>query len=309
MIKSHYKFDKTMKTSKVVVITARNVFSGQGLPDPRVVLKMLRKGLELLTGASKAEDALAIWFKPEDRVGIKINTIGRRALSTLPETSITLGLWLGQTVCREDNIIIWDRSNEELKDTGYKLSNAPGSLKIFGTDTRGAGYTEEPIVNRNIGSLFSRIQAELIDASISLAILKDHGLAGVTAGLKNYFGAIHNPNKYHDSHCNPYIAELFETDLIRRKHRLTILDALKVQYHRGPSYHPQWAENCKKLIFSTDPVAADAVGWKLIDELRARKGLPSLKEENREPVYLFTAEKLGLGQARLENIEIVEEEV
>ncbi|MBC7361102.1 MAG: DUF362 domain-containing protein [Candidatus Aminicenantes bacterium] len=298
-----------MKTSKVVVITARNVFSGQGLPDPRVVLKMFRKGLELLTGASKAEEALAIWFKPEDRVGIKINTIGRRLLSTLPETSITLGLWLGQTICREDNIIIWDRSNEELKDTGYKLSNTPGSLKIFGTDTRGAGYTEEPIVNRNIGSLFSRIQAELIDASISLAILKDHGLAGVTAGLKNYFGAIHNPNKYHDSHCNPYIAELFETDLIRRKHRLTILDALKVQYHRGPSYHPQWAENCKKLIFSTDPVAADAVGWKLIDELRARKGLPSLKEENREPVYLFTAEKLGLGQARLENIEIVEEEV
>lgn len=298
-----------MKTSKVVVITARNVFSGQGLPDPRVVLKMFRKGLELLTGASKAEEALAIWFKPEDRVGIKINTIGRRLLSTLPETSITLGLWLGQTVCREDNIIIWDRSNEELKDTGYKLSNTPGSLKIFGTDTRGAGYTEEPIVNRNIGSLFSRIQAELIDASISLAILKDHGLAGVTAGLKNYFGAIHNPNKYHDSHCNPYIAELFEIDLIRRKHRLTILDALKVQYHRGPSYHPQWAENCKKLIFSTDPVAADAVGWKLIDELRARKGLPSLKEENREPVYLFTAEKLGLGQARLENIEIVEEEV
>lgn len=298
-----------MKTSKVVVITARNVFSGQGLPDPRVVLKMFRKGLELLTGASKAEEALAIWFKPEDRVGIKINTIGRRLLSTLPETSITLGLWLGQTICREDNIIIWDRSNEELKDTGYKLSNTPGSLKIFGTDTRGAGYTEEPIVNRNIGSLFSRIQAELIDASISLAILKDHGLAGVTAGLKNYFGAIHNPNKYHDSHCNPYIAELFETDLIRRKHRLTILDALKVQYHRGPSYHPQWAENCNKLIFSTDPVAADAVGWKLIDELRARKGLPSLKEENREPVYLFTAEKLGLGQARLENIEIVEEEV
>lgn len=298
-----------MKASKVVVITSKKAFSSQGLPDPAVILKMLRKGFELLAGGIKAEEALSLWFKSGEKVGIKINTIARRPLSTLPETAVTLGLWLGQTVCGEENIIIWDRSNEELKDTGYKLSNSSGSLKIFGTDTRGIGYTSEPIINRNIGSLFSRIQAELIDASISLAILKDHGLAGVTAGLKNYFGAIHNPNKYHDNHCNPYIAELFETDLIRKKHRLTILDALKVQYHRGPAYHPQWAENCNKLIFSTDPVAADAVGWKLIEELRAKKGLPSLKEENREPVYLYSAEKLDLGQARLENIEIIEEEV
>jgi uncharacterized protein (DUF362 family) len=270
---------------------------------------MLRKGLEVLTGVSKAEDGLTAFFKPDERLGIKINTIGRRALSTLPETSVTLGLWLGQTILRENKIIIWDRTNEELKDTGYKLTNAPGSLKIFGTDTRGSGYTEEPVVNRNIGSLFSRIQAELIDASISLAILKDHGLAGVTAGMKNYFGAIHNPNKYHDHRCNPYIAELFETSLIREKHRLTILDALKVQYHRGPSYHPQWAEECQKFILSSDPVAADAVGWKIIEDLRARKGLPSLKEENREPVYLFTAEKLNLGQAKLDNTEIIEEEI
>ncbi|MGC8746512.1 MAG: DUF362 domain-containing protein [Candidatus Saccharicenans sp.] len=127
--------------------------------------------------------------------------------------------------------------------------------------------------------------------------------------MKNYFGAIHNPNKYHDSNCNPYIAELFETDIIRGKHRLSILDALRVQYHRGPSYHPQWAENCQKLIFSTDAVAADSIGWKLIEELRAKKGLPSLKEENRQPAYLFTAEKMGLGQADQANIEILEEEV
>jgi len=131
----------------------------------------------------------------------------------------------------------------------------------------------------------------------------------VTGSLKNYFGAIHNPNKYHDSSCDPYIAELFETSPIRQKHRLTILDALRVQYHRGPSYHSRWLAAARKLIFSLDPVAADTVGWKLIEDLRAQNGLPSLKEEGREPGYLLTAEKLNLGQARLENIEIIEEEV
>ncbi|MBC7364765.1 MAG: DUF362 domain-containing protein [Candidatus Aminicenantes bacterium] len=271
---------------------------------------MIRKGLELLAGSpATAEDYILSLLAPGSNLGLKINTIARRALSTLPETAVAIGLWLGKTLGQEGRVIIWDRTNEELKETGYKLSTSPDSLRIFGTDNRGVGYQREPVIHRNIGSLFSRIQAELVNYSISLAILKDHGLAGVTAGLKNYFGAIHNPNKYHDSHCDPFVAELFDCPLIKEKHRLTIIDALKVQYHRGPSYHPQWAEKAQKFILSQDPVAADVIGWKLIEELRTRKGLPSLKEEGREPSYLFTAEKLGLGQAKLENIEVLEEEV
>ncbi len=298
-----------MKNSRVVIINARNALTANSLPDPRVVLRMIRRGLELLAGVGRAEEYVINTFGPDDTIGIKINTIGRRALSTLPETSVTIGLWLGKTLGQEGKVIIWDRTNEELKDSGYKISTSPDSLRIFGTDQKGIGYQKEPVIHRNIGSLFSRIQAEIITASISLAILKDHGLAGVTAGLKNYFGAIHNPNKYHDTHCDPYVAELFDCTMIRNKHRLTIIDALKVQYHRGPSYHAQWSEKAQKLILSADPVAADAVGWKLIEQLRARKGLPSLKEEGREPYYLFTAEKLGLGNANLENIQVLEEEV
>ncbi len=293
----------------MVIVTSSRNFSDINRPDPGIILTMLKKGLEALSGAARAEEALREWFRPGETVGLKVNTIGRRALSTSPETALTLGLWLGQTVGREENVIIWDRTDEELKEAGYRISTSPGSLKIFGTNNRRAGYQSEPTAHRHLGSLFSRIQAELIQASISLALLKDHGLAGVTAGLKNYFGAIHNPNKYHDSNCNPYIAELFETEPIRRKHRLTILDALRVQYHRGPAYHPQWLAASRKFIFSLDPVAADTVGWKIIEELRAKKGLPSLKEEGRAPGYLLTAEKLNLGQARLENIEIIEEEV
>jgi cell fate (sporulation/competence/biofilm development) regulator YmcA (YheA/YmcA/DUF963 family) len=62
------------------------------------------------------------------------------------------------------------------------------------------------------------------------------------------------------------------------------------------------------LIFSLDPVAADYTGWQVIENLRAKKGLPSLKEEKREPCYLKTAEKMGLGQATRKNIQIIEEE-
>lgn len=298
-----------MNRSRVVIVTYSRNFSDINRPDPGVILAMLKKGFKALGDSAQPEETLTSLFKPGETVGLKINTIGRRALSTSPETALTLGLWLGQAVGREEDIIIWDRTNEELKEAGYKLSTAAGALKIFGTDHPRAGYQPQPTAHRHIGSLFSRIQAEFIQASISLAILKDHGLAGVTAGLKNYFGAIHNPNKYHDSNCDPYVAELFETEFVRKKHRLTILDALRVQYHRGPSYHPQWLASARKFILSTDPVAADVIGWQLIEQLRAQKGLPSLKEEGREPTYLQTAEKLHLGQTNLENIEIIEEEV
>ena len=80
---------------------------------------------------------------------------------------------------------------------------AGAGVRIFGTDADGVGYGPDLVAHLGVGSLFSRIQAGYVTASISLAILKDHGLAGVTAGMKNYFGAIHNPNKYHDSGCDP----------------------------------------------------------------------------------------------------------
>jgi uncharacterized protein (DUF362 family) len=140
-------------------------------------------------------------------------------------------------------------------------------------------------------------------------VLKDHGLAGVTAGMKNYFGAIHNPNKYHDFNCDPFVAEIFDHRLIKSKHRLSILDAMTIQYHRGPSYHATWAENYNALIFSLDPVAADRVGWNIIEILRAKNGLPSLKEEKRPPMYLETAGKMGLGESNLNKIQILEEEL
>jgi hypothetical protein len=63
------------------------------------------------------------------------------------------------------------------------------------------------------------------------------------------------------------------------------------------------------LIFSRDPVAADSVGWQIIEKLRAKKGLPSLQEENREPVYLKTAGNMGLGEADMGKIRIEEVEV
>ncbi|HYA48502.1 MAG TPA: DUF362 domain-containing protein [Burkholderiales bacterium] len=298
-----------MARSRVVIIKAAGGVD-PGVPsDGPKLRRMFQRGFALLTGEREDRSAVMSVFRPADRLGIKVNTIGGRAISTRPEVSLALAGWLAASGLADRNILVWDRTNRELRDAGYRLSRGPGGPQVFGTDADGAGYGGELVAHLNVGSLFSKIQSDFATASISLAILKDHGLAGVTAGMKNYFGAIHNPNKYHDFHCDPFVAEVFDAPPVKAKHRLSILDALVVQYHRGPSFHPQWAEKYGGLVFSFDPVAADRVGWALVERFRAAKGLPSLKEEAREPMYLATAERMGLGLADLASIETVEEDV
>jgi uncharacterized protein (DUF362 family) len=296
-----------MAASKVVMVRAKSL--PQGDVPSGTVRRMYEVGMRVLTGESDPDAGLRRLFGPADRVGIKINTIGGRALSTRPDIAVPLASWLVEKIVKPGSVVIWDRTNRELKAAGYRLSSEGSGPRVFGTDTEGAGYGGDLVIHRDIGSLFSSIQEDYVTASISLAVLKDHGMAGVTAGMKNYFGAIHNPNKYHDSFCDPYVAHVFDAPPVKGKHRLTILDALTVQYHRGPSYHPQWAERAGALVFGTDPVATDAVGWRLIEGLRAKKGLPSLAEERREPSYLASAEKLGLGTADPSRITLVEVEV
>ena len=298
-----------MAASRVVIIKAGNLWTSTGAVDPAVIAKMFARGFALLTGERDDAGALSSLFRPDDRVGIKVNTIGGKAISTRPEVAMSLAGWLSRSGLQEKNLIIWDRTTRELSDAGYTTSAGRSGIKVFGTDADGVGYEAGLVSHLGVGSLFSKIQTEFATASISLAILKDHGLAGVTAGMKNYFGAIHNPNKYHDFHCNPFVAEVFDAPPVKTRHRLTVLDALVVQFHKGPSYHARWAAKFGGLIFSLDPVAADSVGWAVIERLRKAAGLPTLKDEGRAPEYLATAERMGLGRADPASIETIEETI
>ncbi|MGB2908663.1 MAG: DUF362 domain-containing protein [Candidatus Aminicenantaceae bacterium] len=297
-----------MFRSRVVIVKSPGVLSKGGELDSRRLVAMYDRGFSLLSGSGDKQDLLQTLFKATDTVGIKVNTIGGRALSTRPETAAALSRCLTGAGHPDEQIIVWDRTNRELREAGFSLRmNRKGGPRTLGTDTQGVGYESQLVSHRSIGSLFSVIQARMVSASVSLAILKDHGLAGVTAGMKNYFGAIHNPNKYHDDHCDPYVAEVFESGPVKSKHRLTVVDALLVQFHRGPAYHATWAEPVGALIFSTDPVAADFTGWQLIERLRMRSGLPTLAEEEREPSYIHTASRMKLGCGRSEDIVLIEE--
>lgn len=293
---------------KVVIVKSSFLFDGEEI-NPSVWKKLIERGLQLLTDEKNTTLVIKGIFASSDRVGIKINTISGKMLTTTPYCTLSLVSILLSGRLNPDNIFIWDRTNSELRKAGYTLNHSGKGVKIFGTDTYGVSYDDELVEHKSIGSLFSRIQKNYINASISLAILKDHGITGITGVMKNFYGAIHNPNKYHDGRGDPYIPDLFSCPLIKNKHRLAILDAGKVQYHRGPGYNSRYCEKYNSLLLSFDPVAIDYVGWKIIEEIRRKKGLKSLAEEGREPKWIHTSFKSNLGISDPSQIRIIEEEV
>jgi uncharacterized protein (DUF362 family) len=268
--------------------------------------KLLDASMQRLTGKADARAAWRSIFKPADRtIGIKVNTLG---LTTSPAVVYALAACLRRAGWPAERLVIWDRFDVELAAAGYKLNRSATGVRCFGTDADriGSGYQDDAAISGEIGSCFSKIVAEQVDAVISVPVLKDHNLAGVSLGMKNFYGAIHNPNKYHSNNCNPYIADVVAHRFIRDKWRLTVCDAVHAQYHAGPARHPGFAWPFAGLISSTDFVAADAVAANLLEARRKAANLKPLADENRPYTYIATASDRNLGIADLTRIERIE---
>ena len=297
-----------MAKSRVVVVKSAGVISAMGKVDNSHLSEMVKGGLCRLTFESKSEDALRHFVSPKDQVGLKVNCLAGRMASTHPELALVVAGLLKTIDLEAKNIIIWDRSSDELKEVGFPVTLSGDDFLCFGTDTQGVGYSNELIEHKNIGSLLSQLMEKITNVQLNLPVLKDHNLSGVTCSLKNYFGAIHNPNKYHEDGCDPYIADLNTVPQIRDQQKLVICDALRIQYNGGPSYHPQWAENFGGIIVGDDPVAVDFVGYQIIDKIRAKRGLPTLEKAGRKPKHIFTSADKDhqIGKASIDEIDLVE---
>lgn len=297
-----------MAKSRVVVVKSAGVINTSGKVDKNLLSEMVKRGLTRLTLESQPEDALRHFVSPKDQVGLKVNCLAGRMASTHPELALVVANLLKEINFKSKNIIIWDRSSDELKEVGFPVTVNGDEFLCFGTDTQGVGYSYELIEHKNIGSLLSQVMEKLTNVQLNLPVLKDHSLCGVTCSLKNYFGAIHNPNKYHENGCDPYIADLNSLPQIKEQQKLVVCDALRIQYNGGPSYHPQWAENFGGVIVGDDQVAVDFVGYQIIDNIRAKNGLPSLEKAGRRPKHIFTAadQDHKVGKASVEEIDLVE---
>ena len=286
---------------------------GEGtLPSAATLRRMIELGLAELTGLQDPSEAWARYFRPKDVIGVKVNCLGGRHMCTRPSLASAAADSLQAAGVPPHRIIVWDRTSRELKRCGFSL-NRRGShaYRCFGTDERGLGYEPKLTVHGSVGSLFSTVLTRHCTATINMPVLKDHALCGLTAALKNVFGALHNPNKYHEDGCDPYIADANAVPFVRAKHRLVICDALLVQYKGGPSFHPQWARPLGSVLLAEDPVALDSICASILDRIRKEEGLPTLQQDGDVPVYLKTAADSDhrIGRYRRSEIDLVERSV
>jgi len=234
--------------------------------------------------------------------------------------------------------------NAQLEIDG-QVPGAPREGRVAGYDRdvyREIPYCDlehDPKDDRRYRSHLSTIITRKVDKFISIPVLKDHRSAGVTLSLKNLsHGSVNNVARSHIGHaslamgqgpapvtgigtlnqCGTFIPAIVSLPQIREKAVLQILDGLVATYEGGPGiWNRTFATwEYKSLLFATDPVAIDRIGWEIIDKKRAEMGLPPVASMGldaqsgvikvdgqpyaeqfhiRQPQHVSLASTLGLG--------------
>jgi len=268
--------------------------------DPQRMQALADKAMQALFDRDHPVEAWRKLVRPGETVGLKVNTLGGRGISTNVHLVAAICERLQEAGVKAGDIVIWDRDSNELERAGFHLAMGGERVQCYGTDR--AGYEQELAAWGSVGSCLSKILTRRCSVLINLPVLKDHDGAGVTIALKNMYGVIHNPNKYHPDGCNPYIADVNMLPEIRARMRLTICDATTAMYEGGPGYKPEHSWNANSLLASIDPVALDYTGWQIIERKRAEKKWKTLEAEARAPHYIATAadaeHRLGTNDAK-----------
>jgi uncharacterized protein (DUF362 family) len=302
---------KSPPKSKVIEVTARRAVRSGRKIDSKKVRQMVKRGMAALTGEKEPFKKL---FSPKDKVGLKINCLGRPRIHTHHEVVNAFAEELKAAGVKPENIVVWDRFEEHMKDCGFKMkSKGPGVLVRATESYRGDNDClddSDPYVcvkdspsrreDDSKASRLSRIFKHDCNKHINLAILKDHGLAGVTLCLKNIaFGVCDNNRRFHGpDYVNPFISSFCAKKGVMDRFTLHVIDGLEGCYDDGPcpgSEDVIFAHNT--IWFSKDPVALDALGHQVIEARRKKEGLRSLKKSGRHPQHIQMAEELGLGNS------------
>jgi hypothetical protein len=156
--------------------------------------------------------------------------------------------------------------------------------------------------DRRFRSHLTTIVSRMVNKVVTIPVLKDHRSAGVTLALKNMsHGMNNNVARSHISgiahgfphhegliptgpnQCNTFIPAAVNQPAIREKATLHILDGLIGVYEGGPgTWNRSWGVwPFGSLLFATDPVALDMIGWGIIDAKRLELKLPRVAEMGR----------------------------
>jgi uncharacterized protein (DUF362 family) len=302
--------------SRIVLVRNSNVIDENGMINLPLLKEMLEKGILSFSGEKSNKDFWQKKFSKSETIGLKVNTLGLNSITGTNLTdhfsALTNAIIESFTASGFDdnNFIIWDRSEEELKSAGYVIHKEKDKTRIVGSvETRrgegGIGFTEQEFPVGEKKTKLAKILTELCSSLINIPQLKDHGTAGFTGALKNHYGTISNAREFHSNNCtNPGIPEINLIPEIRDKQKLIITDALMGVFNGGPRWERNFMWPFGGILIGTDPVAMDTVMLNIINEKRKLEGMSPISENVTKHIKLSA--ELGIGKNNLSQIELIE---
>lgn len=318
---------------KVVHVKNMNSVAGD-IPVEAEAYKMIEKAMLELTGEKSLRKAWRMFVSPGENIGLKVNPVAGTLLTTSHAVVKSVVKQLTESGINKKNIIIWDRRDMQLKETGFTAENYPG-IRITGTemqdeaggyyDPDGKLYGEHNIdrewyyradvegeydaetlpfmVNGGKYSYFTKIVTQEVDKIINIPILKNAG-ASITNAMKNLaYGSVTNTGRLHAALWNETCAEVCAFAPLRDKVVLNICDGLRGCFNGGPGANPEFICNYNSILIASDPVAMDRIAYDIVAAKRIAEGL----QKTATPqvlTFLTMSSNLGLGISAREQINL-----
>jgi hypothetical protein len=143
-------------------------------------------------------------------------------------------------------------------------------------------------------------------ALINVRPMRTHAWSGLGTLLKNYIMFVSSPSQYHGNACEK-LGAIWQKPHVKGKTRLNILVMITPLFHGVGPHHfsRKYTWPYCGLIVSTDPVAADAPGARIIPAKRNEYfGQP--RPISPRPLHIEAADTTyGLGTSHPERIELI----
>jgi len=249
---------------------------------------MLSSGISSLAETANIDDALHKLFKPSDVILFKFDFAADRVLETNSAVAEELLRLFAAAGFRPEQMIF---VGVDLNDVSLpKLAPAP------------FGWTA-PVNFRSGTDEFATV-LEKATAIVNVPTLRADPIFAIAGTIKNVtYGFLRHPARFLSRHGTPQICDMYQLAMIQPKVRLNIVNGIRILIDPDDFETPDATISHETLIFTFDPIAADAYSLEILERLRGSAGLAPLVAHREFPPYLILAAQRRFGHYHPDRLE------
>jgi hypothetical protein len=268
-------------------------------PQPAVVLDMVTRGIERLTGKDDVKSAWQTLVSPKNVIGLKVYSGPGPNSGTRPAVVEAVVQGLLAAGIPATNIIVWDRRLVDLRLAGFSDLAERYNIRLAGSAD--AGYDEKVFYDNEVPgtlsagdlefdrngtitgrkSYVSKLLTGSITKIINIAPLLNHNLAGVCGNLYGLaMGSVDNTLRFQPTGelLARAVPEIYALPALSDHVALSITDALIGQYQGEQMSLLHYSTELNQIWLSKDPVALDVLAVQELHRERQTAKMPSTGE-------------------------------